>query len=160
MARRVLIDTLISAILLVALVSCLGISEDPSQQILGRWQRVREVTLGDPLGSLASEYVEFREGGQLITLMYDKGPDTFWTTNKANFSFPESGRIEVQGFCWQGWERYDCSGEYSYTLSGDRLQIMEDQDPNSQAEYKRIGALDPDPPPTLVPPFATPTPGT
>jgi len=120
---------------------------------------VGEATLGDPLGSLASDYVEFREEGQLITLLFDEGPNRFWTIHTSSYSFPESGRIEIQGYCWQGWERYECRGEYAYSLAGDRLRITEDQKANRQVEYRRVGALGPELPPTLAPPFPSPTPG-
>ena len=137
---------------------CTILSGDPSQHILGRWQRVGQATLGDPLGSLASEYVEFRENGQLVSLLYDAGPNTFWTIHTNSYAFPQSGRIRIEGYCWRSRERFDCTGEYAFTLSGDRLWISEAGDANGRVEFRRAGAAGKEPPPTLVPPGPSPTP--
>jgi hypothetical protein len=143
--------------LLALLAGCTLLAGDPSQQILGRWQRVGQATVGDPLGSLASEYVEFRQNGQLVSLLYDVGPDRFWTIHTNSFAFLENKRIRIEGYCWRSWERFDCTEEYRYTLSGDRLRISEDGDANGRVEFRRTGALEPEPPPTLVPPGPSPT---
>jgi hypothetical protein len=155
---QALIHLFASAILLITVAGCTILAGDPSQEILGRWQRVGQATVGDPLGSLASEYVEFRENGQLVSLLYDAGPDRFWTTRTNGYSFPERGRIRIEGHCWRSWERFDCTGEYSYALSGDHLRISEDGNADGQVEFRRSAALEPGPPPTLVPPGPSPTP--
>ena len=157
-SAQALTDAFAATILLTLVAGCTLLAGDPSHRILGRWERVGQATTGDPLGSLASEYVEFREDGQLVSLLFDAGPDRFWTIHTNSYAFPERGRIRIEGHCWRSWERFDCTGEYSFALSGDHLRISEDGDANGRVEFRRTGELEPEPPPMLVPPGPSPTP--
>jgi hypothetical protein len=100
------------------------------------------------------EYLEFRENGVLLTLIKSEGSEMFWLNNSATYTMTSSSQMQVAGSCWQGWERYACSRTYSIRLAGDKLWVLAD----NQAEYRRIGELSRDLPPTLAPPFPSPTP--
>ena len=121
--------------------------------ILGRWQRISPAGPGDP-NELSLEYIEFRENGALLTLIKDEGTGQFWLNNSAAYSLTTVDQMQVIGTCYKGWDRYTCSRTYAIALAGDNLKVSGDQ----QAEYERIGGLSPNLPPTLAPPFPSPTP--
>jgi hypothetical protein len=128
-------------------------ADESSAAILGRWQRISQAGPGDP-NELSLEYVEFRENGVLLTLIKDEGTGQFWLNNSASYAVTSVSQMQVVGTCYKGWERYACSRTYDIVLAGDRLKVSGDQ----QAEYQRIGGLSPNLPPTLAPPFPSPTP--
>jgi hypothetical protein len=147
--------TLILSSLLVACGGTFQIgvegADEASAGLLGRWQRVSPAGPGDP-NELSSEYIEFREAGVLLTLLRDA--DAFWLIGSATYSLTTDDQLQVVGTCYKGWERYACTRTYAFTLAGDSLTISGD----GLAEYQRISALDPNLPPTLAPPFPSPTP--
>ena len=144
-------------LLLLASSGCAASTADPASEILGRWQRVGQPGIGEP-ASLLSEYVEFRENGQLVMLLFDQGPGQFWTTGSERYALVSRDRVQVTGTCWQGWESYECSRVYGFALGGDTLRIFDGPQTERQVEYQRIGTIDKDLPPTLAPPFPSPTP--
>ncbi len=127
-------------------------ADEASTGILGRWQRISPAGPGDP--NELSEYIEFRESGVLLSLLWDEGPNTSWLTRSATYSLPTASQLQVTGTCYKGWEVYTCTRIYAVVLAGDNLKISGDQ----QAEYQRISGLSSDLPPTLAPPFPSPTP--
>jgi hypothetical protein len=148
----------VAALLLLVLLSACGAPARAEERILGRWQRVGEPGVGDPLGTLAAEYVEFREDGLLAVLLFDQGPGTFWTTRTGGYAFSDQARIEIKGTCWRGMQSYECLGNYGLVLDGDRLKIFEDSTIGRQVEFRRIAPLGRDAPPVLGPPMPSPTP--
>ncbi len=151
----------LTLILSVLLVACGGTFQvgveatgEVSTDILGRWQRISLAGPGDP--NELSEYVEFRESGVLLDLYWDEGANTFWLNRLATYSLTTTSQMDVVGTCYKGWERYTCTRTYTIELAGDSLKISGD----GQAEYQRISGLSPDLPPTLAPPFPSPTPAT
>jgi hypothetical protein len=136
---------------LALLTACGRATSDVGQGILGRWQRISPVGPGDP-SELSAEYLEFRQDGALLVLLKDM--DTFWWINSATYTVTSSAEMQVTGSCWQGWERYACTGTYTLRLSGDELRLSAD----NEAEYHRIGGLSRELPPTLAPPLPSPTP--
>ncbi|MCI0625151.1 MAG: hypothetical protein L0387_26495 [Acidobacteria bacterium] len=148
---------LLWGVLLLGLATALGgyrdATRETAQALLGKWQRISPAGPGDP-NELSAEHIEFREAGVLLTLIKDEGTDTFWLNNSATYTVTSSSQMLVAGTCWQGWERYACSRTYSIRLAGDHLTISAD----NQAEYQRIGEPSLDLPPTLAPPFPSPTP--
>jgi len=151
----------LALILLSFLVACGGTfqigveaADEASTGILGRWQRISPAGPGDP-NELSLEYIEFRENGVLLNLIKDEGTGQFWlNNNSATYSLPTASQMQVVGTCYKGWERYTCSRTYAIVLAGDNLKISGDQ----QAEYQRISGLSSELPPTLAPPFPSPTP--
>ena len=145
------------AIVLLTVSGCVRSAAESTSQILGRWQRVGEPGLDEP--SLFAENVEFRQAGQLVILLWDKGPDKVWMIGQGQYELPAGDRIQFTGDCWRGYERYPCTRTYSLLLVGDSLRLSDDEQPPHQVAYKRAGAIGPDLPPTLAPPVASPTPG-
>lgn len=132
---------------------CENTADKPAAAILGRWQRVSQAGPGDP-NEVSSEYIEFRETGLLLSLIREEVTGVFWQTNTATYTLPTTSQLQVTGSCWRGWERYTCTRVYGMQLNGDRLGITGD----GPAEYRRIATLSPNAPPTLAPPFPSPTP--
>jgi hypothetical protein len=111
----------------------------------------------DPMGTLATDYIEFHPNGVLACLLFDQTPQRFWTTMTGEYSVSDTDQIIVRGKCWQGWRSYDCSWTYRFDLHGDALAIY-DQDGERSVQYERVGAVDSDLPPTLIPPRPSVTP--
>ena len=143
-------------VLLLVLSGCAPSSATFTTQLLGRWQRVGERNLTEPY--VFAEYVEFRPGGELVELLWDPGSQRAWTINVSRYAATSDGRIEFSGNCWRGWDRYLCTRTYAVSQMGDALSIADVQDRQKTVEYRRIADLDPEPPPTLAPPFPSPTP--
>ena len=151
--RRVL---LVAIAILFALSGCTPAAGSLAGRLLGRWQRIGEGYLPEPY--ISAEHVEFRPDGQLIELLWDAGPQQAWTIAVAHYAISSNGHVEFNGYCWRGWERYPCTHTYAVARTGDTLRIIDIQDQNRVVQYRRIADLEPEPPPTLVPPFASPTP--
>jgi hypothetical protein len=94
----------------------------------------------------------------LVELLWDAGPQRAWTVNVSHYAVSSDGRVEFSGSCWRGWERYPCTHTYAVSLAGNSLRIADEQDRNRKVQYRRIADLEPEPPPTLAPPFPSPTP--
>ena len=148
----------IFVVLVIFLVSsgCVPSAALHTEQLLGRWQRVEVGNLTEPY--VFAEYVEFRPGGQLVELLWDPGPQQAWTINVSRYAVVSDGRVEFSGNCWRGWERYFCTHTYAVSQAGTSLRIIDDQDRHKTVQYRRIADLEPEPPPTLAPPFPSPTP--
>lgn len=147
---------LIVVAILLASSGCAPSRSQLAEQLLGRWQRVGEGSVMEP--SAFAEYVEFRPGGQLVQLLWDAGPQQAWTIDMAHYAVSSAGRVEFSGYCWHGWERYPCAHTYAVSRAGNTLRITDEQDQHKTVQYRRIADLEPEPPPTLVPPFPSPTP--
>ena len=145
------------AIMLLTVSSCVRSAAESTSQILGRWQMVGEPGLYEPY--LFAENVEFRQAGRLVILLWDKGPDKVWMIGQGQYELLTGNQIKFTGDCWRGYERYSCSRTYNLLLVGDSLRISDDENPPHQVEYRRAGAIGPKLPPTLAPPFPSPTPG-
>ena len=146
-------------IVVAILLACSGCAPSASQlagQLLGRWQRVGENSLSGP--DVFVEYVEFRPDGMLVELLWDAGPQRAWTINVAHYAVTADGQVEFSGNCWEGWKRYPCSRTYTVSRPGNTLRISDEQDQHKTVQYRRVADLEPEPPPTLAPPFASPTP--
>lgn len=139
-----------------ALTACGIFSPDPSHAIIGRWQRVSETGMGEP-DWLLSKFIEFRENGVIISLLHDLAPDEFWSTGTGEYRFGEQDQIYFAGNCWQSRQRYACTRLYRYSLDSDRLRISNESN-TLRVEFKRVSAIEMQPPPTLAPPFPSPMP--
>ncbi len=137
---------------------CANSRVDTESAIQGRWHRLGEPGVADPLLTLASEYIELRPTEVLVSLLFDPGSNTFWTATTGAYSVAEASQIVVQGKCWQGWQSYDCSRAYRLKIEGDSLTIFENENEQRSVKYKRMGAVSSDMPPTLVPPMPSATP--
>jgi len=147
-------------ILLATLLSGCGAATNSLESaLLGRWERVGEPSIGDPLSSLG-KHIEFRENGLLVVLLRDeclKCSQAIWTVGTAEYSPIGQNRIQVTGKCWQGWESHSCTQTYRLVVAGDNLTIY-DEITGVQDEYERIGEVEESLPPTLAPPFPSATP--
>jgi hypothetical protein len=142
--------------ILLALSSCAPSPSQFTEQLLGRWQRVGNGYLPEPY--ISAEYVEFRSDGQLVELLWDSRPQQAWTINVSHYAVSSDGRMEFSGNCWRGRDRYSCAHTYTVSRLGDTLRISDEQDQQKTVQYRRIADLEPEPPPTLAPPFPSPTP--
>lgn len=123
----------------------------------GRWQKTGASGLGEP-DLLISEYLEFREDGQVVVLLHNGTPDRYWTIGLGRFTRKAPGQIELAGRCWKGYESFDCTRVYRLEVSGDHLVISAKNGSGQQVKYRRIGAVSDELPPTLAPPAPTPAP--
>ena len=142
----------------IALGGCAPSKAEIEKSIQGRWQRVGEPNVHDPFQGLASEYIELRSNGVLVSLLADSAPRTFWTIATGAYSVPQVGQVIVQGKCWQGWQNYDCSRTYRFELNQDHLVIFDNADEGRSVEYTRFGPASAELPPTLAPPMPSATP--
>jgi hypothetical protein len=142
----------------MSLTGCTNSRVDTENAIQGKWHRVGEPNVADPLQTLASEYIELRPTGVLVSLLFDPGSQTFWTATTGAYSVAETSQIVVQGKCWQGWQSYDCSQAYRFKIRGDSLTIFENENEQRSVKYERMGAASTDLPPSLVPPMPSATP--
>ena len=142
----------------MSLTGCANSRVDVENAIQGKWHRVGEPDVADPLQTLASEYIELRPAGVLVSLLFDPGARTFWTANTGAYSIAETSQIVVQGKCWQGWQSYDCSHAYHFEIEGDSLTISENGNEQRSVKYQRMGAVSTALPPTLMPPMPSATP--
>lgn len=136
---------------LALLTACARATSDVAQDILGKWQRVSPAGPGDP-SELSGEFLEFRQDGVLLVLLKDM--DTFWLLNSATYTVTSSSQMQVVGSCWRGRERYSCTRTYTLSLARDELSLSAD----NEAQYRRVGELSEEMPPTLAPPLPSPTP--
>ena len=141
----------LAAISMVLLGACGG-SNSPAQAVIGRWQIVQDTTLYEPY--LFSHDIELRSGGEWIVLVIDQ--DRSYTIQADHYTLKAGDRIEVTGWCWKGYDRFECSGEFNFGVDAKTLNIFDDA--GHSAVYKRVGDIGSSVPPTLVPPFATPVP--
>lgn len=148
---RLWLSRLVLLLTLALLTACARATSDVASDILGRWERISPAGPGDP-SELSGEYLEFRQDGVLLVLLKDM--DTFWLINSATYTVLSYTEMQVAGSCWRGQERYACTRTYTLSLAGDKLSLSAD----NQAEYRRVGELSEDLPPTLALPFPSPTP--
>jgi hypothetical protein len=145
--------------LTILLAGCANSTVDRESAIQGRYRISGPNTgyVSDPFGSLAGEYFEFRPHGVVAGLIFDQGPQVFWTKTAGEYSVSDMDQITIKGKCWQGWQSYDCSQTYRFDLKGNSLIIFDKGD-ERHAEYERIGDVSSDLPPTLIPPMPSATP--
>ncbi len=143
--------------LAVFLAACANSTADQEHMLEGRWHRAAEGFVSDPLQSLATEYLELRPQGVFVSLLFDQGPQTYWTTALGHYAVSGT-EITISGKCWQGWQSYACSKVYRFELKGDDLTIFDTADPAHRIDYRRAGAVGRALPPTLAPPAPSPTP--
>ena len=147
--------------LAVLLAGCAHSTVDRESAIQGRWHRISGPNagdVGDPFFSLAGEYFEFRPHGVLARLLFDQGPQLFWTARMGEYLVSDTDQVTIKGKCWQGWQSYDCSQTYHFDLKGNRLTIFDSKSDERHVEYERVGSVSSDLPPTLIPPMPSATP--
>lgn len=144
-------------IVILTLSGCSSPTENAAGRLEGRWQKTGASALGEP-DLLISEYLEFREDGQVVVLLHDETPDQYWTVGLGHYVLRQPGQIELAGRCWKGYESFDCTRIYRLEVSNDRLTISTGDASGRQVEYRRTGNVSHELPPTLVPPAPTPLP--
>lgn len=154
--RKCLLPALI--VLTILLSGCANSTEDRESAFQGRWHRVAKTDVGDPFQTLASEYIEFHPNGVLASLLFDKGPQLFWTTMMGEYLVSDSDHVNIRGKCWQGWQSYDCSRMYRFELKGDTLTIFDNESEERLVAFERIRTVSSNLPPTLIPPMPSATP--
>ncbi len=142
----------------MALSGCAPSKTETEKSIQGRWQRIGAPNVHDPFQTLATEYIELRSNGVLVSLLADTAPQTFWTIATGAYSVPQVGQIIVHGKCWQGWQNYNCSRTYRFELNQDHLVIFDDAYEGRSVEYSRFGPAGVELRPTLAPPIPSATP--
>ncbi len=146
--------------LTMLLAACANSTAGQERMLEGRWHRAAEGFVSDPFQSLATEYLELRPQGLIVSLLFDQGPQTYWTTATGHYAVSGTDQITISGKCWQGSQSYACSKVYRFEMKGDDLTIFDTGDPAHQLDYRRAGAVSPALPPTLAPPAPSPTPAT
>jgi hypothetical protein len=154
-----LVALLVALLLALGLAACAGSTSGDQGTVEGRWHRLGQPQLDDPLQTLAGEHIQFGPQGMLASLLYDGSVDRFWTTMTGTYSVSEGDQITVHGTCWQGWRSFDCSGTYRVSLQGDRLTLSDLANPQRRVEYERVGEAGDAVPPGLAPPGPSATPG-
>ncbi len=149
-------STLVVFLLCLVLSSCAPSSDQVATRLPGRWQRVGESGPTEP--NVFLSHLEFRPDGRLIHLLWDQGPQQMWMIGSSQYAVLADNRLELTGDCWRGWERFTCTRTYAVALAGDILRISDEQDSHKMVTYQRFGDLSADLPPTLAPPFPSPTP--
>jgi hypothetical protein len=69
---------------------------DRESAIQGRWHRISGPNagdVGDPFFSLAGEYFEFRPHGVLVRLLFDQGPQLFWTARAGEYLVSDTDQV-------------------------------------------------------------------
>lgn len=147
----------IIALLLLLAAGCGRQVTEPSQEILGRWEVVRTQGMSIPHSFFwfMMDYVEFRDNGTVLGLVAwppDGGAEIRLNV-MAEYSVLDDHQVAFVGAC-----RYEdpCTGVYSVTLSGDALQIVNE---DAELGLRRVGPPSETLPPTIVGPSASPTPG-
>jgi hypothetical protein len=138
-------------IVVLGLSGCGG-AKPAAQAVIGRWQITADSTIYEPYAF--AHDIEVRENGQWIILLVDG--DRAYTVDVNRYSFPADGKIQITGWCYQGYARSECTGEFNFSVDDKTLNIFDDA--GHRAVYKRVGDIGSIAPPTLVPPFATLTP--
>lgn len=141
--------------LVILMAGCKASTSDLSNKFLGRWHRAGQPGVSDPLGTLASEYIEFYPNGILASLLFDREPGLYWTTMTGEYLISEPDTVTIQGKCWQGWKSFDCSGVYRFSLRGDTLSIFDVDSEQDKVMYQRVGDIGTELLPTIIPPMAT-----
>jgi hypothetical protein len=145
-------------VLAILLAGCGDSAVGGEDAIQSRWHRVTEPNVHDPFQTLASEYVEFRPQGLLVSLVFDQVSQTFRTTMAGEYAISAADQVTIKGKCWQGWRSHDCSERYRFDLQGDRLTVSDSENDERRVVYERMGGISSDPPPTLIPPMPSATP--
>ena len=145
-----------SIVLLPLLISGCSKEASSSQSILGRWRVInhRGISVPSSFFWFIMDYLEFREDGTVLSLA--KWPPEVGNDIRLNkttkYSLVGEHQIEFIGAC-----RYEnpCTGVYTATLSGDKLQIF---DADGELTLMPVGPPGQDLPPTLIGPSPSPTP--
>ncbi len=144
-----------SIVLSSLLLSGCGKEASTSQSILGRWRVInhRGVNVPNSFFWFSMDYLEFREDGTVLALV--KWPPEVGSDIRLNkttkYSIVGEHQIEFIGVC-----RYQdpCTGVYTVTLRGDRLQIF---DADGELTLMRVGPPGQDLPSTIIGPSPSPT---
>lgn len=127
-----------------------------SNRVLGRWEVIENQGISVPNSFFwfSMDYLEFREDGTVLALVKwppDVGSDI--RLNKtASYSLVGEHQIEFVGACRH---QDPCTGVYTTTLKGDKLEIF---DTDGILTLMRVGPPGGNLPPTIVGPSASPTP--
>ncbi len=146
-------------LILLMFSSCAPSATQVTEQLLGRWQRVDEGPYMDAPFPYA-DCLEFRPNGQLVELAYDAKSQQAWTIDVRHYAIASSGRVEIDGYCWHGKESIPCTHAYVAKRTDNTLYFTDEQaQPQPMTlQYRRIADFEPELPPMLAPPFASPTP--
>lgn len=142
--------------LLSLLITGCGKEVSSSHRVLGRWQVIENQGISVPNSFFwfSMDYLEFREDGTVLALVKwppDVGRDI--RLNKtASYSLVGENQIEFVGACRH---QDPCTGVYTATLKGDKLQLF---DTDGILTLMRVGPPGENLPPTIVGPSASPTP--
>ena len=68
------------------LAACANSTADQEHMLEGRWHRAAEGFVSDPFQSLATEYLELRPQGVIVSLLFDQGPQAYWTTAMGHYA--------------------------------------------------------------------------
>ena len=143
------------ALLFAVLIGC-GKQSPLAQGILGRWEVIDGQGIGVPHSFFWSmmDWIEFREDGTALALL-DWPPgkgDEVRLNGTTRYRTVGERQVEFIGSC-----RYadPCTGVYTATLRGDRLEI---EDAEGKLVLKHTGPAGRELPPTVVGPSPSPTP--
>ena len=127
-----------------------------AQDILGRWKVIDNQGIGVPHSFFWSmmDWIEFREDGTALALIdWPPGEGGEVRLNgTTRYRTVGEHQIEFTGSCRHA---DPCTGVYTATLSGDRLEI---EDAGGRLTLTRVGPADRELPPTVVGPSPSPTP--
>jgi hypothetical protein len=143
------------ALLLLLAIGC-SEEDSSSQRVLGRWEVIgnQGISVPNSFFWFIMDYLEFREDGTVLALVKwppDVGSDI--RLNKtASYSLVGENQIEFVGACRH---QDPCTGVYTTTLKGDKLQIF---GTHGVLTLMRVGPPGENLPPKIVGPSASPTP--
>ena len=146
----------LSAIILWAACGCrYGSSNNPQQDIVGRWEIEKSNGLNIPHSFFwfPMEFIEFRADGTVLGLMnWPPAADEEIRLNKsAVYQLLDGNRIEIIGSC-----RYEdpCSEIFNFTIAGRKLRLF-----NAEAsmDLRYMGPADQGDIPTIIGPQPSPT---
>lgn len=146
----------LSIVLLFAALSGCSKHRPLAQGILGRWEVIDGQGIGVPHSFFWSmkDWIEFREDGTALALLDwppGKGGEVR-LNGTTRYRTVGERQIEFAGSCRHVGP---CTGVYTATLSGDRLEIW---DVEGKLRLTRAGPAGQELPPTVVGPSPSPTP--
>ena len=143
------------ALLFAALIGC-SRRRPLAQGILGRWEVLDSQGIGVPHSFFWSmmDWIEFREDGTALALLdWPPGKGREVRLNgTTRYRTVGERQIEFTGSCRHA---DPCTGVYTVTLSGARLEIW---DADGRLRLTRAGPAGQELPPTVVGPSPSPTP--
>ena len=154
--RKHLWHTGLFIVLLLASASSCSKQSPLAQGILGRWEVIDDQGISVPHSFFWSmmDWIEFREDGTALALL-DWPPGNggeVRLNGVTRYQTVGERQIEFTGSCRHA---DPCTGLYTATLSGSRLEI---EDAEGKLTLKHVGPAGRELPPTVVGPSPSPTP--